>query len=158
MTDRGGGCSGPGLSDPKSDVDVLTAVVDGPLVGTRGVELGSKPGAIRRSASRLRRSFSSLRARRYASRCAACAASVDRRASSTLITRDSSVNGYTNFAAEISCASLAGSLHLHMDLQSRAGGVCPEGARSDNVLSQSPFGRFVYWTHCMWNTETWGFD
>ncbi len=59
----------------------------------------------------------------------------ERRASSTLITRDSSVNGYTNFAAEISCARLADSLHLHMDLQSRAGDVCPEGVQSDNVLS-----------------------
>lgn len=99
MTDRAGGWSG--LSDPMKSGG-LTAVLDGPLVGTRGVECGSNPGAIRLSASRLRRSFSSSRARKYASRRAACAASVERRASSTFITRDSSVNGYTNFRAEIS--------------------------------------------------------
>ncbi len=126
MTDRGG--------DLESDV--LTAVLDGPLVGTRGVEFGSKPGAMRLSASRLRRSFSSSRARRYASLRAACAASVDRRASSTLSTRDSRGEWVHELhgRAEISRAPLADSLDLRMDLQSRAGGVCPEEARSDISL------------------------
>ena len=43
----------------------------------------------------------------------------------------------TSRAAEISRAPLADSLDLRMDLQSRAGGVCPEEARSDNLRGHS---------------------
>ncbi|KAF8213824.1 P-loop containing nucleoside triphosphate hydrolase protein [Mycena galopus ATCC 62051] len=52
------------------------AIIDERLVGTSRWPSGSKPGAIRRRASRFRRSFSSARARRYSSRRVACDASV----------------------------------------------------------------------------------
>ena len=66
------------------------------LVGTRGVPRGSNPGAILLSASRFLRSLSSSRARRSASRRAACAAIVWRLDDSNMIICGSSVNGYIN--------------------------------------------------------------
>jgi hypothetical protein len=64
--------------------------------GTKGTPWGSKPGAMRRKASRFRRSFSSSRERRYDSRRAACATSVLCRALSRVRIWGSRVKGYTN--------------------------------------------------------------
>ena len=63
------------------------------FIGIRGAPDGSNPGAMRRSASRFRRSFSSSRAFSNASRRAACAANVARLELSTVNTCGSSVNG-----------------------------------------------------------------
>lgn len=73
--------------------DAGEGTLDSRFIGTSGVLLGSKPGAIRRKASRFLRSFSSSRAFRYASRRAACAASVDLRDASSVKTCGSSVKG-----------------------------------------------------------------
>lgn len=67
--------------------------IDSLLIGTKGVLLGSNPGAILRKASRFRRSFSSSRDLRCASRLAACDARVDRREVSRVRTCGSKVNG-----------------------------------------------------------------
>lgn len=80
---------------------IVTDDVPGPkdalFVGTSGLACGSNPGAILRNASLLRRSFSSSRARKYASRRVACAMRVDRRDSSRRMTCGSRVKGYTNW-------------------------------------------------------------
>lgn len=67
------------------------------LSGTKGPLDGSNPGAMRRRASRFRRSFSSSRCRRYASCRALCDANVDFREASRVRTCCSSVKGYTNW-------------------------------------------------------------
>lgn len=76
MTDLGG-CG---------EVAGTAAMTDDRLVGTSRCPSGSKPGAMRRSASRFRRSFSSARERRYSSRRVVCAASVERRDDSSVRT------------------------------------------------------------------------
>lgn len=67
------------------------------FVGTKGPPIGSNPGAIRLNASLLLFSLSSSRDLKYASRRAACAASVVLREASRVIMCGSRVNGYTNY-------------------------------------------------------------
>jgi len=73
---------------PEDSVACLTffnELLIGPfVVGTKGLLCGSNPGAILLNASRLRRSFSSSRERKYASLRAECAAKVVRREDSSV--------------------------------------------------------------------------
>jgi len=95
MTSLMGG-DGDDIWGPEDSVARLTGfnelLID-PFVGTKGLLCGSNPGAILLNASRLRRSFSSSRERKYASLRAECAAKVVRREDSSVKIWGSRVNG-----------------------------------------------------------------
>ena len=91
MTSLGG--DGDDIWGPEDSVGRLNELLIDPFVGTKGLLCGSNPGAILLNASRLRRSLSSSRERKYASLRAECAAKVVRREDSNVKIWGSRVNG-----------------------------------------------------------------